>query len=315
MAAIKADSKGNRGTSEPPGPCPGPRLFIPVGIRVKRLPWLTGVVHADLRYADLRNRCITLSRRGFSLAESVQFREVVFAHPGYPPVLRGVTLDLPPGEALVLLGRSGCGKSTLMRLVNALAFPTSGEVKVGGRPTTGWDPILLRRRVGYVLQEAALFPHMSVRDNVAVVPRLLGWSEDRIRSRVPELLERTGLDPAEVLERMPRDLSGGQRQRVSIARALCADPPVLLLDEPFSALDPLVRRQLQLDFRRITRDLGKTIILVTHDVQEAVRLADQLALLHEGRLAYLGSPAGLPACEHPEARAFAEGLQPSVPGV
>ncbi len=209
-----------------------------------------------------------------------------FAAAGYQidghEILRGLTLDVAQGKTLVLLGRSGSGKTTALKMVNALILPTSGEVIVEGRATTAWNPIELRRRIGYVIQETGLFPHFTVAQNVAVVPRLLAWPEDRVDARVNELLTRVGLPPEEYSARYPRELSGGQRQRVGVARALAANPPILLFDEPFGALDPVTRHEVRREFLTLARDLGKTILFVTHDVREAVLVGDEIALLHNG---------------------------------
>jgi len=199
-------------------------------------------------------------------------------------VLRGLTFELPAGKTLVLLGRSGSGKTTALKMVNALVLPTSGEVSVEGRATTSWNPIELRRRIGYVIQETGLFPHFTVARNVAVVPRLNGWPQDRVDARVNELLTRVGLPPKDFAHRYPRELSGGQRQRVGVARALAADPPILLFDEPFGALDPVTRHEVRLEFNALARNLGKTVLFVTHDVGEALELGDQIGLLVDGRL-------------------------------
>jgi osmoprotectant transport system ATP-binding protein len=211
-----------------------------------------------------------------------------FAETGYRvngrEILRGLTFDVAQGKTLVLLGRSGSGKTTALKMVNALILPTSGEVIVENRATTVWNPIELRRRIGYVIQETGLFPHFTVAQNVAVVPRLLQWPQDRIDARVNELLTRVGLPPAEYSTRFPRELSGGQRQRVGVARALAADPPILLFDEPFGSLDPVTRHEVRNEFLALARDLGKTILFVTHDVREAVLVGDEIALLHNGSI-------------------------------
>ena len=181
-------------------------------------------------------------------------------------VLKGVNLDIERGETLALVGRSGAGKSTILKLVNRLLLPDAGSIRVSGRVTTEWDPFDLRRHIGYVLQEIALFPHMTVAENIAVVPRLLGWEDARVGARVRELLDLTGLGGSDFASRRPTELSGGQRQRVGVARALAADPPILLMDEPFGALDPITRSEMHEEFRRIQRQVRKTIIIVTHDM-------------------------------------------------
>ncbi len=204
-----------------------------------------------------------------------------------------LTLDVPAGQVTVLVGPSGCGKTTTLRMVNRMIEPTSGTITLGGRDTATLDPAELRRGIGYVIQHAGLFPHRTVADNVATVPRLLGWDRRRSRARALELLERVGLDAA-LADRYPSQLSGGQQQRVGVARALAADPPVLLMDEPFSAVDPVVREQLQDELLGLQADLGKTILFVTHDIDEAIRLGDQVAVLRVGgRLAQVDSPARL----------------------
>jgi osmoprotectant transport system ATP-binding protein len=205
-----------------------------------------------------------------------------------------LTLDLTAGELTVLIGPSGCGKSTVLRMVNRLIEPTSGRILIDGEDVVKADPVELRRRVGYVIQHVGLFPHQTVRANVGTVPRLLGWSKPRIAERTDELLELVGLDPARFGSRYPHELSGGQRQRVGVARALAADPVVLLMDEPFSAVDPIVRARLQDEFRRLQETVRKTILLVTHDLDEAVRLGDRIAVLAEhGRLQQYERPAAL----------------------
>ncbi|MBE9186744.1 ATP-binding cassette domain-containing protein [Microcoleus sp. LEGE 07076] len=213
------------------------------------------------------------------------------------------------GEVLVLLGRSGSGKTTTMKLINNLLTPTSGEVLVMGKPTTEWNPIQLRRKIGYVIQEIGLFPHFTVEQNVGLVPKLEGWEGSRIKSRVRELLELVNLDPQHFAKRYPHQLSGGQRQRVGVARALAADPPVLLMDEPFGALDPITRLELQREFGQLQQQLGKTVIFVTHGIQEAFLLASKIGLMQDGRLVELASPDDFIKSQHPESRAFIECLQ------
>src|SRR5688500_1518008 len=224
------------------------------------------------------------------------------------PIISDLNLTVQRGETLVLLGESGCGKTTTLKLVNRLLTPTSGEVAVEGKATTVWDPIVLRRHIGYVIQEGGLFPHFTIARNVALVPSLSGWDDARTADRVRELLSLVGLDPEQFADRYPRELSGGQRQRVGVARALAADPPLLLLDEPFGALDPLTRASLQREFADLSRRLGKTAILVTHDVREALTLANRVGLMHKGRLLLLESPDGFRASSNPQARAYLETL-------
>jgi osmoprotectant transport system ATP-binding protein len=224
------------------------------------------------------------------------------------PIISDLNLTVQRGETLVLLGESGCGKTTTLKLVNRLLLPTSGEVLVESRATTVWDPIALRRHIGYVIQEGGLFPHFTIARNVALVPSLSGWDDPRIHERVRELLNLVGLDPERFAERYPRELSGGQRQRVGVARALAADPPLLLLDEPFGALDPLTRASLQREFADLSRRLEKTAILVTHDVREALVLATRIGLMHKGRLLLVETPVDFRASENPQARAYLETL-------
>ena len=233
----------------------------------------------------------------------VEFRGVSYEIAGRP-ILRDVSLGVETGETLVLLGRSGSGKTTALKMINGMLFPTRGQVLVDGRATTGWDPIQLRRRIGYVIQEVGLFPHFTVGDNVGLVPKLEGWKDADIENRVDMLLEKVGMPPAEFRSRYPRQLSGGQRQRVGVARALAADPPVLLFDEPFGALDPVMRLELQQQFLSLRRDLQKTSIFVTHDVREALLLGSNIALLTQGRLETVAPPREFRQSRSAEAQAF-----------
>ncbi len=217
----------------------------------------------------------------------IEFRNVSYALPDGRELLAQCSFAVAQGETLVLLGRSGSGKTTLLRLVNRLLEPTSGSVLVDGKPTLEWDAIALRRRIGYVIQEAGLFPHFTVEKNVGLVPELEGQTADEIRNRVRGLLQLVGLPPEEFAQRRPRQLSGGQRQRVGVARALAADPPILLMDEPFGALDPITRSELQREFYSLKERLGKTILFVTHDVREALLLGNRIALLEQGRIVAL----------------------------
>jgi osmoprotectant transport system ATP-binding protein len=223
-------------------------------------------------------------------------------------IVSDANLAIERGETLVLLGRSGSGKTTLLRLINRMLSPTSGEVRVEGRATTQWDAIQLRRRIGYVIQESGLFPHFSVAENVAVVPKLENWEAQRVAARVEEMLALVGLDAAQYGNRRPRELSGGQRQRVGVARGLAADPPILLMDEPFGALDPVTRAELQGEFRELAKRLGKTIVFVTHDIREAMFLASRIVLLQEGRIVATAKPEEFLSLEHPEVKAFAKSL-------
>jgi len=227
-------------------------------------------------------------------------------------IVSGVFLGIPRGETLILLGRSGSGKTTLLRLINRMLLPTQGEVLVDRRPTTEADPIRLRRGIGYVIQEAGLFPHFTVAQNVALVPSLENWDSTRIDARVQELLQLVGLDPEEFSSRYPRELSGGQRQRVGVARALAADPPILLMDEPFGALDPVTRAELQREFSTLARRLHKTIVFVTHDLREALLLGTRIALLQAGRIVALASPQEFLRLDQPEALAFTASLNASA---
>ena len=199
-------------------------------------------------------------------------------------ILCHINLQVAPGEVVVLLGRSGSGKTTALKLVNRLLLPSSGHVRVEARPTTDWDPVRLRRRIGYAIQEIGLFPHYTVEENISLLPRLERWPRQRITARVNELLELTGLPASEFSRRYPDELSGGQRQRVGLARALALDPPILLMDEPFGALDPLTRADVQREFKRLSGKLGKTVIFVTHDTREALLLATRIAVLDSGAL-------------------------------
>lgn len=238
----------------------------------------------------------------------IEFRNVSFRI-GEHWILRGIDLAIEEGETLVLLGRSGSGKTTLLKMINALIKPTEGSVWFEGKSTAEWDPIRLRRRIGYVIQDVGLFPHQTVEANVGLVPRLEQWEASRIRERVAMLLNRVGLAPETFAERYPRHLSGGQRQRVGVARALAADPPLLLLDEPFGALDPVTRVELQKQFLNLHHSLGKTAVFVTHDVREALAVGSRIALLHQGKLDVLAQPKQFLAAQTEEARAFLSCLE------
>ncbi|MGA3025724.1 MAG: ATP-binding cassette domain-containing protein [Bryobacteraceae bacterium] len=217
-------------------------------------------------------------------------------------ILREVSLRAEPAETVVLLGRSGAGKSTALRMVNGLIRPSAGRVLVNGVATTAQDPVRLKRACGYVIQEIGLFPHMTVEQNVGLVPRLEGWPPSRIAERTGELLQQVGLEPAEFRRRYPRHLSGGQRQRVAIARALAADPAILLFDEPFGALDPVTRGEMQRQFLELRRTLHKTALFVTHDVREALRLASRIALFDAGCVVLVSKPDELRSSVNPQAR-------------
>jgi osmoprotectant transport system ATP-binding protein len=224
---------------------------------------------------------------------AIVLRDVHVARAAAGDVLRGVNLTIDRGETIALVGRSGAGKSTLLKLINGLLRPDRGAVLVEGRDTGEWDPFELRRRIGYVLQEVGLFPHVSVADNIAVVPRLLKWNPADIAARVAEVLRLVGLDPDVYARRWPDELSGGERQRVGVARALAADPPFLLMDEPFGALDPVTRSELHREFRRIQAAVRKTVVMVTHDMGEAFALATRVGVLAGGAIAQIDTPREL----------------------
>jgi osmoprotectant transport system ATP-binding protein len=219
-----------------------------------------------------------------------------------------ISLTIGPGETMVLLGRSGSGKTTLLRLINRMLTPTAGVVMVKGRATTEWDAIELRRSIGYVIQEAGLFPHFTVAENIALVPTLDKWDAARISARVAEMLKLVGLGGEDFASRYPRELSGGQRQRVGVARALAADPEILLMDEPFGALDPVTRAELQREFAELAKRLKKTIVFVTHDLREALLLASRIVLLQNGKIVANDTPQNFMKLEHPEVQAFAASL-------
>jgi osmoprotectant transport system ATP-binding protein len=224
----------------------------------------------------------------------IEFRHVFFRRPERAvEVLRDFSLRIAAGEVLALVGRSGAGKTTVLKLINRLLLPDAGDVIVATASTRAWDPIALRRSVGYVIQEGGLFPHLSVADNIAVVPRLLGWDEPRVQQRVEELLNLIGLAAELYAARWPDELSGGERQRVGVARALAADPPILLMDEPFGALDPITRADLHAEFRRVQTRVGKTVVIVTHDIGEALALADRVAVVEDGLLIADETPAAI----------------------
>jgi len=216
-----------------------------------------------------------------------------YGAPTSPPAVDDLSLTVPAGEICVLVGPSGCGKTTTMKMINRLIEPTSGRITIGGEDVMSLPAVQLRRRIGYVIQQVGLFPHLTVGDNVAVVPDLLRWSDARKRERVEELLDLVGLDPA-YRDRYPSELSGGERQRVGVARALAADPPVMLMDEPFGAVDPIRRERLQNEFLRLQERVGKTIVFVTHDVDEAIKMGDRIAILQRGGiLAQYDTPAAI----------------------
>ncbi len=217
-------------------------------------------------------------------AVSIEFRNVFFRIGTGRMLLDGIGLEVKRGETLMLLGRSGSGKTTCLKMVNRLLEPTGGEILVEGKTLAQWDPIRLRRSIGYAIQDVGLFPHYTVRENVALIPRLDKWDRGRMEARVEEVLALVGLPGREFAERFPSQLSGGQRQRVGLARALAGEPPILLMDEPFGALDPITRAELQMEFKKLQQKLAKTIVFVTHDVGEALLLGDRIALMDSGRL-------------------------------
>ena len=245
----------------------------------------------------------------------VEFRDVSFSYAAASsPIISHLTFTVQQGETLVLLGESGCGKTTTLKLINRLLLPTSGEVMVEGKSTTDWDPIRLRRRTGYVIQEGGLFPHFTVERNVGLVPALERWDETKTKQRVRELLALVGLEPNDFAHRYPGELSGGQRQRVGVARALAAEPPLLLLDEPFGALDPLTRASLQQEFADLSRRLNKTAVFVTHDVREALLLGSRIGLMHEGHLLLLETPENFLQSKNEKALAYLETLNVATAG-
>jgi osmoprotectant transport system ATP-binding protein len=238
----------------------------------------------------------------------IEFRDVAYALPNGQPLLSGLNLQVQRGETLVLLGRSGSGKTTTLKLVNRLLTPTGGEVRVNGVATAESDVIRLRRSIGYVIQDVGLFPHFTVERNIGLVPRIEGWTAERIHLRVKELLQMVGLEE-QMASRYPHQLSGGQRQRVGVARALAADPSLLLMDEPFGALDALTRDQLQREFLSLQRRLGKTVVFVTHDLREALRLGSRIALMDAGRLVTVLSPEDFLRSREPLAAAYVQAFR------
>ncbi len=243
-----------------------------------------------------------------SEAPTVQFQDVTFRVANGRPIVSRLNFEVNRGEILVLLGRSGSGKTTTLKLINRLLIPSDGTVTVDGTPTTEWEPTRLRRRIGYVIQEIGLLPHFTVERNVGIVPALEGWDEPRRRRRTRELMDLVGLDPFTFADRYPSELSGGQRQRVGVARALAADPPLLLLDEPFGALDPLTRVEMQEELKNLQARLRKTMVFVTHDVREGLFLASRIALFQQGTLEFTGTPAEFLNTDSPEAQAFIRAL-------
>jgi osmoprotectant transport system ATP-binding protein len=233
---------------------------------------------------------------------ALEFRDVTFTRPCGTRVLEHFSLSVDGGEVVALVGRSGAGKTTILKLINRLLEPDSGEVLVEGKSTREWDALVLRRRVGYVLQDIGLFPHMNVSGNIAVVPRLERWTANRVDARVGEMLDLIGLDRGSFAARWPDQLSGGQRQRVGVARALAADPPVLLMDEPFGALDPVTRVELHAQFARIQARVRKTVVIVTHDMHEAFAMATRIGVLDGGRLIAYDTPESVRVAADPRIR-------------
>src|ERR1700680_2283170 len=242
----------------------------------------------------------------------VRFDDVGFLYAGRPPVVQHLTLVVESGEMIGLVGRSGAGKTTILKLVNRLLLPTSGTIVVEGRDTRDWNGIQLRRRIGYVFQDVGLFPHMTVEDNISVVPRLEQWAPDRARARALELLELVGLPAGSYRARFPHELSGGQRQRVGLARALAVNPPILLMDEPFGALDPVTRAEVRREFARIQEQLRTTVIIVTHDMAEAFILGRRIGVIDAGQLVICDTPDRVAGSPDPRVRAFMDTL-PRVP--
>lgn len=220
----------------------------------------------------------------------VKFENVTKTYPGGRPAVKDLSLEVQTGELLVLIGPSGCGKTTTLRMINRLEEPTGGTISVDGRDILSYDPIQLRRGIGYAIQQTGLLPHITVEQNIELVPRLLKWDKDRRHNRTRELLEMVGMDYEIFAHRYPRQLSGGQQQRVGVLRALATDPPVILMDEPFGALDPISREVLQIELKRLQAKLQKTIVFVTHDIDEAMRLGDRIAILRDGELHQLATP-------------------------
>ena len=239
---------------------------------------------------------------------AIEFRDVTFSRGADRPVLDRVSLTIETGTVVALVGRSGAGKTTILKLVNRLLLPDGGDVIVEGRATRDWDPIVLRRRIGYVLQDVGLFPHLTIGDNIAVIPKLEAWPTDRTKARVAELLHLVGLPPERFEARWPDELSGGQRQRVGVARALAVDPPVLLMDEPFGALDPVTRTELHAEFHRIQQQVRKTIMIVTHDMGEAFALADRVGVVDEGALVAFARPDEVRRSDDPRIRQLLDSM-------
>jgi osmoprotectant transport system ATP-binding protein len=249
------------------------------------------------------------------MPKAIEFRNVFYQRSGTHPAGNGrdlvsnLTFDVEQGEIIVILGRSGCGKTTTLKLIDRLLVPTQGEVLVDGIATTEWNPIQLRRQTGYAIQETGLFPHFTVGANIGLVPKLLGWQRPQIDRRVRELMELVGLNITQFIGRYPHELSGGQRQRVGVARALAADPPVLLMDEPFGALDLITRLEIQKEFQQLQQQLRKTVIFVTHDIQEAFLLGDRIGFMDAGKLLAIAPKTELIRSQVPEVRDFMQSVR------
>jgi osmoprotectant transport system ATP-binding protein len=259
-----------------------------------------------------REEGLQVTQPGASNGLAIELRGVTYRLDAGRPLIDNLNLAVERGEMLIVLGRSGSGKTTSLRLINRLLEPSSGEIFIEGRRQAEWDPIRLRRTIGYVIQDVGLFPHWTVERNIGLVPRLEAWPEARVRDRVREMLRLVGLDAGEFAGRFPRELSGGQRQRVGVARALAADPPILLMDEPFGALDPVTGAELEGEFRALAARLGKTIVFVTHNLRAALLLRTRIALLAKGRLIGVYGPEEFLRSSDPEVRAFVASLGPNT---
>jgi osmoprotectant transport system ATP-binding protein len=242
---------------------------------------------------------------------AIEFQNVSFRLPANQEILEHFNLQVHQGETLILLGRSGSGKTTTLKLINHLLTPTHGRVLVDNRPTISWDVIRLRRMIGYVIQEVGLFPHFTVEANIGLMPKIENWPPQRIQARVQELLQLVGLD-TQLAKRYPRELSGGQRQRVGVARALAADPPILLMDEPFGALDPLTRAELQREFAELQKRLRKTVVFVTHDMHEALVLGTRIALMEKGQLVVVDTPEEFLHSTNPLVAAYVDAFRTDI---
>ncbi len=244
-----------------------------------------------------------------SVEPAIQFSDVSYELDSGKTLLANLTLEIKQGEVLILLGRSGSGKTTTLKLVNRLLVPTSGQVVIEGKNAAQWDVIRLRRHIGYAIQDVGLFPHYTVQKNVSLVPELENWELPKIKARVNEVLNLVGLDPKQFADRYPKQLSGGQRQRVGLARALAADPPILLMDEPFGALDPITRAEIQKEFQSLQKRLGKTVVFVTHDVGEALLVGERIAFMEAGKLQGLYSRNDFLRASDPMVQPYLEALK------